>query len=322
MLRLQILGTSSAVPAHGRHPSAQVLWHDQASFVIDCGEGTQLQCQRYRVRLRTLEAILISHLHGDHVYGLPGLITSMSIFGREAPLRVYGPKGLDEFVRTVLRLSHANLRFPLEVHEFWPEAGARVEVLRTARLRVTAFAQNHRVPCLGFRFDELPKPGRFDGARALADGIPKALFALIKQGHPARMPDGSVVDPARYRGAAEPSYSYAYCTDTGPDPHLTEQVAGVSLLYHEATFMQALEARARETGHSTAREAAEVARRAGVGQLLLGHFSARYDDLSALLDEARKSFSASELAIEGAVFTLPYTAPAVGEDNLSVVDDE
>ena len=279
-----------------------------------------MQCQRYRVRLRTLEAILISHLHGDHVYGLPGLITSMSIFGREAPVRVIGPAGLDDYLRSVLRLTHANLRFPLEVHECMPPPGQCTEVYANARLRITAFAQSHRVPCLGYRFDELPKPGRFDAARALADGIPRPLFALLKQGHPARLPDGTAADPARYLGPAEPSYSYAYCTDTGPDPHLADHVQGASLLYHEATFLHALVTRARETGHSTAREAAEVARRARVGHLLLGHFSARYEALTPLADEARAIFANTELATEGAVFTLPYRArPA---DELTTPVDE
>ncbi len=323
MLSIHILGTSSAVPAHGRHPTAQVVRHDQRVFLLDCGEGTQLQCQRHRVRLRTLELIAISHLHGDHVYGLPGLITSMSIFGREAPIRVVGPPGLDDFLRSVLRSTHANLRFPLEVHEVSPAAGQTTVVYDHARLRVEAFGLSHRVPCLGYRFDAAGKPPAFDAALARADGIPAPLFGLIKRGYPARLPDGSTVSPERYLGRPGPGYRYAFCTDTGPDPQLERHIAGVDLLYHEATFLHALVGRARETGHSTAREAAEVARRARVGRLVLGHFSARYEDLSPLLAEARSIFAPSELATEGAVFHIPdvtgeptHSAPDVIHDDV------
>lgn len=322
MLSIQILGTSSAVPAHGRHPTAQVVRHDQRVFLLDCGEGTQLQCQRHRVRLRTLELIAISHLHGDHVYGLPGLITSMSIFGREAPVRVVGPPGLDDFLRGVLRHTHANLHFPLEVHEVNPAAGETSTVYEHPRLRIVAFRQSHRVPCLGYRFDAVGKPPSFDAARAQADGIPPPLYGLIKRGYPARLPDGSTVEPERYLGPPGPGYRYAFCTDTGPDPQLERHIAGVDLLYHEATFLHALVSRARETGHSTAREAAEVARRARVGRLLLGHFSARYEDLSPLLAEARSIFAASELATEGAVFHLPTRADTEAPEHPDALHDD
>lgn len=305
MLRLLVLGTSSAVPAHGRLPTAQVLTHAERVYLLDCGEGTQLQLARHHVRLRRLEAIFISHLHGDHIYGLPGLITSMSLFGREQPVRLIGPPGLAAYIHSTLRLSEVNLRYDLVVQECSPTSGTAEVVLENAALRVSAFPLRHRVPCLGYRFDEAPKLPRFDVRRAEADGIPRQLFGLIKRGYPARLPDGTAVDPQPYLSLREPSYSYAFCTDTGPCPEMEPLLSNVDLLYHEATFLHELQARARETGHSTAREAAEVALRVDARRLLLGHFSARYDDLQPLLTEATTVFKHTELAREGVVFTVP-----------------
>ncbi len=306
---LRVLGTSSAVAAFGRHLSAQVLTFNQRHFLIDCGEGTQFQLMRYRYRFRRLDAIFISHLHGDHVLGLAGLLCTISQHSRSSPLPVYGPAGLGELVHSILRLTHATLQFPLELCELQPESAHRV-IHRVTGLEVVALPLEHRVPCFGYLFRELPRSPTFLVEKARLHQLPVECYHLLKLGTDVRLPDGRSVQAADYLGPAPPSYSYAYCSDTRYHPPLADWVRGVSLLYHEATFVEALNWQAEQTAHSTARQAAALAAAAEADQLLLGHFSARYGDLSQHLAEARAVFEHSHITDEGRLYPIPFDPEA------------
>lgn len=306
MFQLGILGTSSAVPAFGRHPSAHIINHYERHLLIDCGEATQFQLHRYRYRLRNLDAVFISHLHGDHVFGLPGLLTSMSIYGREAPLVLVGPPSIQRYVEHQLRLSATHLNYPIHYTEWQPGTDAGRVVYETSKLLVTLLPLQHRIPCMGYLFQEKPKRPRFLADQAERLGIPNTYYHLLKQGVAVDLPDGRHIAAEAVLGQPEPAFSYAYCSDTAPHPPLLPYIQQVSLLYHEATFMQNLAARAADTGHSTTLQAAQVAADAQAGALLIGHYSARYTDLEALLQEARTGFANTGLATEGLQLAIPH----------------
>jgi ribonuclease Z len=286
-----------------------MVMHNSRLFLLDAGEGTQFQLQRYKIRIRNLDAVFISHLHGDHVFGLPGLLTSMSIYGRTDALTVVGPPGIRQYIEFQFKLSDTQLRFALHFTELpLPPRGQLAPAFENRWLSVSCFGLKHRIDCLGYRFDEKPKLPRLDAEKAGALGIPKEYYHLLKQGNTITLADGSVVHPHQVLGQPEPPYSYAYCTDTRYLPEVVTAVQGSSVLYHEATFLHQMLKRAEETGHSTAHQAGQLAQAAGVGHLLIGHFSARYPGLQPLLDEARAVFPHTSLAQEGRVFDIPYQA--------------
>lgn len=302
----QPLGVASATPIYNRHLSAHIVGHNDRAFLLDCGDGTQFQLLRHRVRTRKLDAIFISHLHGDHIYGLPGLLTSMSLGGRKAKLELIGPVGIGAFVYGALRNSEAHLSYELDVQEHVVSDGPRL-VFETEHLEVWAFPLQHRVPCLGYRFQEKPRRRRLLAQEAKDLNIPTAYFHLLKRENEVTLPDGRVIHPDQVLGDAPKAYSFAYCSDTAPYPALAAHIRAVDLLFHEATFISADEARARETHHSTAAQAARTALDAQVNRLLLGHFSARYLELDALLAEAIAVFSSTRLAVEGTVYPIDPT---------------
>jgi ribonuclease Z len=311
MFRVQVLGCSSAVPAFGRHPSAQYVQHHERGFLVDCGEGTQMQMLRYGVRFKRLEAIFITHLHGDHVFGLPGLLNTLSLNNRQEELHVFGPPGLRMLLEDVFKHSQGALRYPLKITEIGsPDHSV---IYETPFLAVEALPLNHKVACIGFLFREKPKRPQFLALKAQEMLVPKAYFRLLKLGNAVTLPDGRVIEPAVLQGPTPPQYSFAYCSDTAYRPALAERLQNVSLLYHEATFLETELARAIETAHSTAAQAAALARDAGAGRLLMGHFSARYKTLDGHLAEARAVFPQSWLAFEGQVYTIgPGTAEEAG----------
>mgnify|MGYP006288147733 CR=1 FL=1 len=300
MLRAHILGTSSAVPAYGRHPSAQILEHNDRYLLIDCGEATQFQLQRYKFRLRRLDAIFISHLHGDHVYGLPGLLSSMSMGSRSAKLEIIGPVGIAKFIQNALSATDSHLSFQLAFNEL--PTNHTGEVYSKRGLAVNCFPLKHRVPTFGYRFQELRKPRRFLVERAQALDIPPKFFRLLKQENSVKLSDGRTIEPNDVLGERPPSFSYAYCSDTLFHRPIIAHIKGVDGLYHEATFLHELLHRAKSTKHTTAKQAGVIAREADVGQLILGHYSARYPKLDQLLAEARTEFEHTELGKEGRVF--------------------
>lgn len=292
------LGTGAALPARGRFPTAQLLNIHEAFFLIDCGEGTQERLRVAGINFLRIRNIFISHMHGDHYFGLMGLLSSMHLMGRKAPLHVHGPQELKPIIDIQLRASGTYLRYPLHVHVVVPENGALV--LEDTHVTVSALALRHRVPCTGFVFREsiAKRSLRLD----MLQLIPHFKRNAIKAGEDLVFPDGTTFTNAQLTLDPAPPRSYAYCSDTAYEPALIPYIQGVDLLYHEATFTEALAARAKETMHSTAAQAATIARDAGVHRLLLGHFSSRYRSADELLREALAIFPRTATSMDGETY--------------------
>ena len=300
--KVTILGSSGALPAYGRHPASQLVEIQNRSFLVDCGEGTQMQLMRLQVNFHRVNHIFISHLHGDHYLGLMGLIFTMHLQRRVNDLHVYSHRGLDEIITTHLRYSRSVPGFKIIFHLL--EKGLKEIIFEDDVLTVETIPLSHKIRCSGFLFKEKTKPRRIDKAR-LPQGLLIQQVAGLKNGRDVHDESGALL----YKNEAltfEPrkSRSYAYCSDTVFDESLVSQLKNIDLLYHEATFMTDEESKARETKHSTAKQAAMIAKLADVDKLLLGHFSARYKDLTPILEEAKSIFANTELAIEGEEFII------------------
>ena len=303
MFSVTILGNSSATPAFSRFTSAQVVNYNDRYYLVDCGEGAQMQLQRYHIKYSRLDALFISHLHGDHMLGAPGLLSSLSIYERNKPMPVFAPRGLLEILEIVFRYSDTVLRYPLEFHALEDYEPGEV-IFSTDRMEVITIPLHHRAFCRGFVFREKNKRRKFDFFKAKALEIPKEYFHLLKQERDVTLPDGRVILANDMLQDRDPPCSYAYCSDTMPNEEMMPFLQNVSLLYHEATFTHDMQQRAHETHHSTAREAGETAAKVNAGRLAIGHFSARYRELEPLLLEARAAFPRTDLALEGMVFDL------------------
>ncbi|HXQ93737.1 MAG TPA: ribonuclease Z [Thermoplasmata archaeon] len=286
-MRLTFLGTAGSWPTKERSASAIALDTEKELLLLDCGEGTQRQFFQSSASFMRVRRVLLTHFHGDHFLGLPGLIQSMGLNNRTEPLDIYGPEDTKEMIDRVLKLGYFTLRFPIEVHALGP--GQSVELngctLRTARA-------DHPVPSLAYRIDEGPKRGRFDGDLARSLGIRGADFARLEAGDPVRVGD-RVVHPADVMGPPRPGRSVVYSGDSAPSEEIRKLADRATLLVHEATTAQDLEAEANKWGHSSARQAAALAREAQVGTLFLTHFSSRYKETDPLRDEARAVFGES-----------------------------
>jgi len=298
--RVHILGCGSALPTLKHFPTSQVVEVRGKLFLVDCGEGTQIQLRRSRLRFTKISAVFISHLHGDHCFGLIGMLSTFGLLGRTAKLTIYGPEALGEILQQ--QTSAFCRDFDYEV-EFKAIDTTRQQVVYEDRsLTVETIPLEHRLPCCGYLFREKPTLSHI--RRDVADfyQIPVSQFNNIKAGADWTTPEGEVVPNSRLTTPADPVRSYAYCSDTRYIPTLHERLQGVSTLYHETTYGEDNLQRAEKYHHSTARQAALVAREAGVGQLLLGHYSSRYEDEQVLLDEAKKVFPNSRLTAEMDVF--------------------
>lgn len=292
------LGTGAALPARGRFPTAQLVNVQEALYLIDCGEGTQERLRVAGVNFSRIGHAFISHLHGDHYLGLMGLLSSMHLLGRASRFHVHGPPELKEVIDLQLRVSGTYLRFPLVFHPLAPVSGALA--WEDHHVVVRLLALDHRLPCTGFVFEErpAPRPLRKDKLHL----VPQFKRAAVKAGEDLCFPDGTVIANAELTDEPPIARRYAYCSDTAYAPALIPFIEGADLLYHEATFTEGLRKRASETQHSTAAQAASIARAANVGQLLLGHFSSRYKNADELLAEALPIFSRTLLSFEGGVF--------------------
>lgn len=297
-----ILGSSSATPIFNRNPSAQVLNVNERLFLIDCGEGTQQQLLRNGIKAQRLNHIFISHLHGDHYLGLVGLLSSLHLYGRTRPMCVFGPPELKEILDIQFKHSQTALRYPLEFYATQTEKNELI--YENPDVRVETFPLEHRIPCTGFRFNQKKRLPRIIKERVEELDIPVEMFPLIKRGIDFTDKNGIIHAAHELTQEAEAPRSYAYCSDTICNWKYIEQIQGVNTLYHEATFMHDMAARAAETFHTTSLEAAQIAERAGARQLLLGHFSARYRELEPLQEEARTVFANAKLALEGHTFTV------------------
>jgi len=301
-LKLTILGSSGALPAYGRFTSSQYLAIQNRHFLIDCGEGVQSQLMHYGLGIHRINQIFISHLHGDHYLGLTGLIFSMHLQRREADLHVYSFRGLDEILITQLKYSASVLNYKIIFH---PITEGKAEIIfEDDAVSVETIPLDHKIKTSGFLFREKLKNIRLDKDTLNKDILLQQII-LLKSGKDVKDDQGNVIYAAvDHTLPPRPSFSYAYCSDTQPSEIVVHQISGVDILYHETTFMEMEAEKARETKHSTAREAAEVAKKAGVKKLIMGHFSARYKDLDPMLQEAKTIFPNTSLGIEGESFEL------------------
>jgi ribonuclease Z len=300
--KVTILGSSGALPAYGRHPASQLVEIQSRYFLVDCGEATQMQLMRLQTNFHRINHIFISHLHGDHYLGLMGLIFTMHLQRRINDLHVYSHRGLDEIITSHLRYSRSSPGFKIIFHLL--EKGAKQIILDDDAMTVETIPLSHKIRCSGFLFREKVKARRIDKSK-LPEGLLIQELAGLKAGRDIVDDSGTI----RYTNESltlppRKSRSYAYCSDTVYDDGLVDQIMNVDLLYHEATFMTEEEAKAMETKHSTAKQAATIARLAAADRLLVGHFSARYKDLTPLLEEAKAIFPNTALAIEGEEFTI------------------
>lgn len=299
---LNILGCGSALPTTRHLATSQVIDLRDKLYMIDCGEGTQVQMRRMHIKFSRLNHIFISHLHGDHCFGLPGLISTLGMLGRTGALTIHGPKELAGYLRPVLDIFCKNLPFEVVIHPIDPYQHALV--MEDRSVSVYSIPLKHRIPCCGYLFVEKQKEAHI--IREMTDfyQVPVRMMQAIKQGADFVTSEGEVVPNARLTRPAASPKRYAFCSDTAFCPGIVPLVEGADLLYHEATFAQEDAPRAKETFHSTAREAAEIARRAQVKRLVIGHYSARYEDVALLKKEADEVYPDTILANEGMVIPI------------------
>lgn len=301
-MKLHILGCYSATPRAFTNPTAQVLEIKGHLFLIDCGEGTQVQLRRHKIKFSRIKHIFISHLHGDHFFGLPGLLSTFRLLGRETEVHVYGPKGIKQAVTTMLKVGQAWTNYPLIFHELGSKQSELV--MEDQQVEVFTIPLIHRVYTNGFLFREKPGERKLDLDAALNLNIDTCYYRNIKQGKDVILDSGERIENARLTLDPSPTKSYAFCSDTAYNEAVIPLIENVDLLYHESTFLEQHHDMAAQTGHSTAKQAAIIAQKAGVGTLILGHYSTRYKDLELFRSEARSIFDKVELAEDGKEFTI------------------
>ena len=299
---LLILGSSAATPTANRNPTAQLLNIAERFFLIDCGEGTQMQMRKYKARFQSVNHIFISHLHGDHFYGLPGFLASMHLLGRKNELTIYGPKELEEIINLLHKYSDTYLNYPLKF--VYTQNTSKQLIFEDEKVEVYSFPLRHRIATTGYLFKEKPLFRNIDKYKLEKLNVSFSEIHKLKQGLDAIDNNGNVIknneltlDPIKQR-------SYAFCSDTKFFEELSNEIKDVDLLYHESTFLEEKADRAKQTFHSTAKQAAQMAVLANAQKLILGHFSARYGNLEEFLEEAKPIFPNTELATEGQLFSL------------------
>ena len=298
--RVHILGCGSALPTLHHNASAQVVEIRGKLFLVDCGEGTQVQLRRSRLRFTKISAVFITHLHGDHCFGLIGMLSTFGLLGRTARLAIYAPVALEAMLKQQMQLFCHDFDYEVDFHAV--DTTQQKVIYEDRSLTVETIPLEHRMPCCGYLFRE--KPSLPHIRRDMIDfyQIPISQINNIKAGADWTTPDGEVIKNERLVEPADPVRSYAYCSDTRYIPTLHERIKGVSTLYHESTYGEDNLLMAQKYYHSTARQAALVAREAGVGQLLLGHYSSRYEDEQVLLREAQEVFKNTRLTDENVFF--------------------
>ena len=299
-MKLTILGSFSAYPSFKGFTTSQVLEHNGKSFLIDCGEGTQIQLRKNKIRFNSIEDVFISHLHGDHYFGLPGLILTFNLLGREKPLNIFGPKGIKEIITSLMKVGKTWTNYKLnfiELNSTKPEL-----ILNKNNFTVTTIPLYHRIYTNGFLFRKKTTSHKLIVQKAINLGIDKTQFAGIKLGKDGVTEKGEIINNIKLVEPLSPDIVYAFCSDTLFNLKITEQIRECDLLYHESTFLKKDENFAINTFHSTAEQAAIIAKNSNVKKLILGHFSSRYNDLNLFLEEAKTIFNNSELAIENKSF--------------------
>ncbi len=297
-----ILGSSSATPIYNRNPTAQALNINERFYLIDCGEGTQQQMLRFDIKSSRIDYIFISHLHGDHYLGLVGLLSSLHLNGRKKPITLFGPPHLKEIIDLQFKYSETTLHFELDFQPIDPTAST--VILDNADVTVETIILDHRISCTGFLFRQKKRLRKILKEKTEALDVPLTYYPLLKRGTDYFATDGTVYPNSDLTTDADEPKAYAYCSDTLYNPSYFNQISGVDLLYHEATFAHDMLDRANETHHTTALQAGMIAKTTHVKRLIIGHFSARYKTLTELLDEARSVFPDTDLAIEGKTFII------------------
>lgn len=286
---LTILGFNSAIPTVNSSPTSQLLEMEERHFLIDCGEGTQVQLRKAKAKFSRINHIFISHLHGDHCFGLPGLIASFRLLGRDTPLHVYGPKGIKNMLETIFTITETHRGFEVVYHEL--DKNYSEKIYEDNRVEVYTIPLDHRIYCNGYLFREKPKDRHLNMKEiSKYDEIETCDYHHIKAGKDFVLSDGYVLKNEKLTTSPDSSVSYAFCSDTRYLESIIPVIKNVTVLYHESTFLHDLKEMADYTGHTTALEAAKIARKAEVGKLILGHFSNRYGDLTVFTDEARTVF--------------------------------
>jgi ribonuclease Z len=302
-LRLTILGCHSATPRANAFPTSQYLEINNKHFLIDCGEGTQRQMRKYKVGFSKIDHIFISHLHGDHFYGLVGLLATYGILSREKELHIYGPKGIKEVTLLQLKISQSHAKYPMIFHEL---VSTKSELIfEDDKVSVRTIPLNHRVYTNGYLFTEKEKPLKLhiDNINQYEE-IDRADYNNIKAGRDITLSTGEIILNTELTLPPKKPLSYAFCSDTCYKPDIIPIIKNVNLLYHEATFLADREDLANKTKHATSKQAAQIAKDAGVGQLIIGHYSGRYKNISLFREEAKEIFENTELAKPGEIFTV------------------
>ena len=298
MLSVTILGNNSAVPAFDRHPTSQIVTLDGNNYLVDCGEGTQIQLINYKIRRSKISHIFISHLHGDHYFGLIGLINSLGLLGHLPELHVFGPSPLKEIIELQLKVADTKLCFDLHLHTITEAA----TLLDNDKITVKCFRTNHRIECYGFSFEEKKQPRKLLPEKAKEFEIPAAFYGRLQKGEDYIRKDGTVIKNETVTEIGVAGKRYAFCADTKYDESLIPHIEGADMIYHETTYLDNLRERAEARFHSTSKQAAEMAKKSGVKKLLIGHFSSKYDTLEEFEQEAREVFLNTEVAMEGVCY--------------------
>ncbi|HWB26576.1 MAG TPA: ribonuclease Z [Chitinophagaceae bacterium] len=298
MFGVTILGNNSALPAYDRHPTCQVVTLNDQVLMIDCGEGTQMQLSKYKIRRSRINHIFISHLHGDHYFGLPGLITSLGLLGREAKLNIYAPALLEGMMLPLLSAAETDLPYELVFHPIRQEG----ILLEEEKFMVECFPVIHRIECWGFIVKEKKKPRKINKQTIGEFNIPTSFFDRLKDGEDYLDDNGNIVKNADVTIPNTPAKAYAYCADTLYNREMACKIKGVNLLYHETTYLKNLGDKATQRFHSTTEQAANIATLAGVQKLLIGHFSSKYETLDNFLTETQAVFPSTQLAVEGVTY--------------------
>lgn len=302
---LTILGNNSAIPAYDRHPTAQLLNVNEKLYLIDCGEGTQIRFNDLKIKRSKINHIFISHLHGDHFFGLFGLINSYHLLNRDKTLHLYGPANLIIMIEDQLKYSGTTLKYELVFHPI--DFNGSNLIMENDDITVETIMMKHRIPCTGFLFKEKPVGRKIIPEKLDEYKIDYSSIEDIKNGKDYKDADGKIIPNSELTNDPLPPRSYAYCSDTAYNEEIIPLIKGVDLLYHESTFEKSLESKAIDTYHSTTVQAATLAKKAEVKQLIIGHFSAKYKELEPLLKEAKMVFKNTTLAEEGITFSVKHS---------------
>ncbi|MEO6838245.1 MAG: ribonuclease Z [Ginsengibacter sp.] len=298
MIAVTILGNNSAIPAHSRHPTAQILQTNDQVVLIDCGEGTQMQMRLYKIKKSKINHIFISHMHGDHYFGLIGLLNSLALNNRLEDLHIYAPEKLKHIIE--IQMNAAESSFPYKI--YYNDLEKEGIIFEDKKLSVECFKVNHRIACWGFIFREKKNPRRINIAAVKKFKILKSFYENLHKGEDYINSENELIKNEILTDPVEAPKSYAYCADTAYFEPIYEKIKGVDMVYHETTYLADLEKKAVSRFHSTSTQAAMIAKKAGAKRLLIGHFSSMYDSLDKFKEEACEVFANTEIAEEGVCY--------------------